>query len=375
MPDRRALVPLVALLVPLVAVWPAAAEEEKPLTPDEEIVRLLTPVREKHKLPGLVGALLRGDRLRAGAVGVRKHGSAEAITVNDLLHVGSCTKPMTATMIATLVEEKKLAWDTKLGEVFRNTKEMHADYKAVTLAQLLTHRAGLPPNGPYGEVARLRSGTEQRRELMRKVLAEPPEIKPGTKYAYSNVGYILAALMAETVTRSSLDALMKERLFQPLGMKSVGYGPPGTRGKLDQPWGHRMEDGSPRPSQEDNWPVMSPAGRAHLTMGDWAKFVGLHLKAAQGEPRLLKEETFKVLHTPPEGQEYAGGWIVVERPWAGGTAFTHGGSNTMWYAVVWVAPKRDFGAMVATNLGDVEGLKAADDALAALIEHALKRAR
>ena len=86
-------------------------------------------------------------------------------------------------------------------------------------------------------------------------------------------------------------------------------------------------------------------------MADWAQFAILHLQAAQGKPRLLKAETFETLQTPPPGSEYAGGWMVVDRPWAGGRALTHSGSNTMWYATIWIAPKRDFAVLVATNAG------------------------
>ena len=54
---------------------------------------------------------------------------------------------MTSTLIAKLVEQGKLKWDTTLAEVFPDlAPQMHADFKAVTLLQLLSHRAGLPQN-------------------------------------------------------------------------------------------------------------------------------------------------------------------------------------------------------------------------------------
>jgi CubicO group peptidase (beta-lactamase class C family) len=53
-----------------------------------------------------------------GAVGVRKYGTDTPVTINDQFHLGSDTKAMTATMLATLVEEGKLSWGTRLEQVF-----------------------------------------------------------------------------------------------------------------------------------------------------------------------------------------------------------------------------------------------------------------
>ena len=64
---------------------------------------------------GMVAAVLRGERIIAqGAAGVRKRGIAERITLNDRFHLGSCTKAMTATLVAMLAEEGKLNWTTTL---------------------------------------------------------------------------------------------------------------------------------------------------------------------------------------------------------------------------------------------------------------------
>src|SRR3974390_169208 len=101
---------------------------------------------------GMAAAVLRGERISAqGVGGVRKRGTAERITLGDRFHLGSCTKAMTATLVAMLVEEDKLNWTTTLGELFADTvKPMHPAWEKVTLRQVLAHRAGLPldPDGP-----------------------------------------------------------------------------------------------------------------------------------------------------------------------------------------------------------------------------------
>ena len=92
------------------------------------------------------------------------------------------------------------------------------------------------------------------------------------------------------------------------------------------------------------------------------------LRGARGEPALLQPATYQKLHTPPFGGEYALGWLVVERDWAGGTALNHGGDNTMNCANVWVAPRRDFAVLVCINQSGDTAFQASDEAVGALIK-------
>ena len=66
-----------------------------------------------------------------------------------------------------------------------------------------------------------------------------------------------------------------------------------------------------------------------MTIDGWARFVADQLRGARGEAGLLKPETYKILHTPPFGGDYALGWATAEREWGGGRVLTHNGSNTM----------------------------------------------
>ena len=261
--------------------------DAKAIVPDERVNRLLAPVRERHELPGLIGALVRGETISAiGAVGVRKLGNESAIRVTDRVHLGSCTKALTATLLGTIVEEGKLSWNSTVREIFPDrAKSLHPDFQAVTLAQLLSHRAGLPSNGPWWTLGRGKSTTEQRKVLLSGMMKGSPESAPGSRYAYSNAGYAIAGLMGEQVTGKSWENLMRERLFEPLGMTTAGFGIPGKPGTTIEPWGHREISGRLEPVQEDNAPALGPAGTVHVSMPDWAKFASLHLQAARGKPR------------------------------------------------------------------------------------------
>jgi CubicO group peptidase (beta-lactamase class C family) len=341
---------------------------ETSLRSDSRIEDILGPIRDEHHLPGLIGAITFGARLAAlGALGIRKIGSSQPIQVTDQMHLGSCTKAMTATMIGSLVEAGKLSWKSTFKEIFpESADQLHPQFQTATLSHLLTHRAGLPHDGPWWNLPG-KTTTQARHALMTTMLQRAPLTKPGSTYAYSNVGYALAGLMAEQVTGESWENLMRTRLFEPLEMSSAGFGTPGRAGAVIEPWGHHLDGRDVKPTQIDNAPSLGPAGTVHCSVPDWAKFAALHLAGEQGHSTLLKPATLKTLHIPPPSCEYAGGWVVVERSWAGGAALNHAGSNTCWYAVIWLAPARNFAILVATNQGDKQAEKACDQAASGLI--------
>ena len=163
---------------------------------------------------------------------------------------------------------------------------------------------------------------------------------------------------------------MREEVFEPLGMTSVGFGGTGIAGELNQPWGH-FSDGRAAPTNGpamDNPPVMSPAGRVHCTIQDWARFVVDQLRGARGEAGLLQPASYRKLHSPAFGDEYALGWYVVDRSWGGGKVLNHAGDNTMNYVNVWVAPQRDFATLVCINQSGHTAFLASDEAATALIK-------
>jgi CubicO group peptidase (beta-lactamase class C family) len=304
------------------------------------------------KAPGMIAAIISSGGVKAiGSAGVRKVGSDVAITCNDLVHLGSCTKAMTSTMLATLVAEGKLNWEMKLIEAIPELKRtIHPDYLNIKLWQLLTHRAGLPANPEDWEAHNTKEIKERRLAILKDNLGSPPAVKPG-EFNYSNFGYMIAACMAEKITGSSWEFLMRQRLFDPLGMTSAGFGEPDKHKSIDQPWGHEKFGEKWQPSADYDAEALGPAGEIHCTIEDWAKFLSLQL--ASKNPILDRKYLNKLVE--PVGY-YAGGWgVMEEQPWAKGVVLTHNGSNGIWYATVMVAPKIDRALVVVTNSRDFIG--------------------
>jgi CubicO group peptidase (beta-lactamase class C family) len=331
-----------------------------PLAPFRDLQSEVDAARAESKAPALGGAFVTVKQGQARAQealnGVLVQGQTQTVTQGLKWHVGSVTKSMTATLVGRLVERGLLAWDIKLGDAFGEmAPDMLAQYRDVTLSQLMTGRSGMPTNikipDIIAHVASDETASERRKTWTNQALALPPENAPGAGFVYPNNGYVLAGTLCEKVTGKAYEALMQEEVFTPLGMNSVGFGPP----EIGNPQGHRnaifggrvmpvgVDDGA------DNAPAMSPAGRAHMTLPDLAKFGLAHSEGHQGlRNTYLKQETWQFLHTPPQrkvrGGEYAYGWIV--RP--DGTLW-HNGSNTYWLAELAFDPTKSVSACACAN--------------------------
>ena len=341
----------------------------------------LESIRKKAMLPALgVISIVDGEIQPAEVTGLRKYKGSEAVTVDDKWHIGSCTKSMTATLAATFVEEGKLSWNTTIEEILGPEISVSDDAGEITLYMLVSNRSGIPSSAPSkiwsnAWKTNLRPDIVKRRlGYAESMLNEELAFKPGTKYSYSNSGFIVAGAMLEKVGGQSWEALMKERVFTPLEMNSAGFGGAASKGKEDQPWGHHSPKRPQEPGPKDDNPdVLGPAGTVHVSLGDLAKYVRMHSIHEVG-PVLKNPETFEFLHSIAEenGGDYACGWVVLERGWANGPALMHNGSNTMNYCVIWMAPKRRFAAIAVSNAGPDDAAVAADQAVSQVAMKKLK---
>ncbi|MCB9763017.1 MAG: beta-lactamase family protein [Alphaproteobacteria bacterium] len=337
----------------------------------EDLAPVLQPILDARGVPALAGARFDSGGLTAlGAVGLRQAGGSDPALASDPFHLGSDTKAMTGTLAALLIEEGELGFDTTLEQIW---PEAHEGWHGVTLLELLQHRSGATDNLPttHGDLwaglwARPDDPQAARVWFAEAFLATAPTFDRG-EFHYANAGYILAGAMLEARTGEAWEAMMRERLFTPLGMDGCGFGAP-----LDPaPWGHQRVEGQyvpvdPASTGSDNPPGLGPAGTVHCPLAGWSAFGAWVLRGARGEDDRLSADTWSTLLTP-EGT-YAAGWGVADRPWASGTAYGHAGSNTMWYALIWLGPEADVGYLAATNAGSPGAELATNDVVSALIE-------
>jgi CubicO group peptidase (beta-lactamase class C family) len=345
----------------------------------------LKPYLAKYQLPALAAAVVKdGEIIAAGAVGTRRAGVEVPVTIHDRFALGSDTKAMTALLAAMLVEEKKLRWDSTVGEVFPElAKDMDARLRGVTLVQLLSHTSGIPGDNKtladLYEKGTLQEGNldEMRYWLVKQVSPLPLESAPGQKFAYANMGYVLAGAMIERTAGKTWDELISERLFTPLGLKTAGLGPQASLGRIDAPLGHQIIDGKTKAflagPNGDAPLILGPAGIAHMSVLDFARWAGWNAGAGMRGPKLVRPETLKKLHTmivampekkdaapgTPKGGKYGLGWGQLPVTWTTEPLLYHGGSNGMNLAHIWVDPQHDFAMVLVTNIGG----KKAEEAL------------
>jgi len=359
-------------IISLLLIFAASCMAQTP----QDISDLLEPIRLKYKLPAMTAAVIDNQTVLArGVSGIRKTGEKEAATLNDLWHLGSETKAFTATLAGTFVAEGKLKWDDPVSLHFPEfSARIHESLKSITVADLLSHRAGLIPNLKWGEF-NTRNLSRERLKAAKDLLTNPPA-SPVGEYLYSNAGYVVIGTILEKLGKKPWEELLRERVFVPLGMKQTGFGGTGTLGKIDQPWPH-LESGlsvAENGPATDNSPIMGPAGTCHASIDSWALFLSDQLRGASGGKALLPSSIYQEIQSShPKDGTYGLGWGVARRPWAGGKVLTHTGSNTMNFAVCWLALPKQFGILVCTNQAGDEASKAADEAVAALIAWHAKR--
>jgi CubicO group peptidase (beta-lactamase class C family) len=310
-------------------------------------------LRETYHLPALELCVIDADGIiEVASGGVRKDGGTTVVEESDLFHVGSMTKAMTATMLATLVQEGRLNWGMTLAQAFPSwASVMDSRYRDVTLEQLLTHTSGLPgyTTDPEWKSIPPFTGTpaEQRQAFARMLLTRPPIGTAGV-YRYSNAGYAVAAAIAEKATGETWEQLMQQRVFGPLNMKAA-YGWPLLSGE-GEPWGHRIKNGVVTPHDlSDHYrvpAVLAPAGDVSISILDYSAFARLHLAGLESvDGSVLSAADIQRLHQPV--LEYGSGWheeviYGVQTSWHRGTCDTFD-------TFVLLQPSRDIGVIIFTN--------------------------
>ena len=348
----------------LVVAFSAAA----PARPSEPLKRTIAAAMLGTDVPAMGVSVIRAGRIEASAVrGVRRRGYPPLVRPGDQWIIGSTAKVQTAAMIARLVEERVLAWDTPLAKLLPElASQMRPEYKPVTLRQLLSHHAGLPEN--ISDMAYFvtffsdkRPLAQQRLAYIGRALGEAPAYPPGTDFGYSNTGFLIAAAAAEKATGRSYEQLMRREVFGPLGMTSAGFGATSK----DQPSGHDKG----KPVAPTNPAMFAPAGNIHMSLGDWTRFALDQLAGAKGRGKLLTTETYRLMQSAQPNGAVGLDWgiqpAIMGRK---GPVLVHGGSDGTWFAYVVLFPETGNGVLAIDNASEaMGGDRAARAALGAIL--------
>ena len=316
----------------------------------------LEALRSKAGSPALI-AMARGAGASVAEVVGRRDVDRDALaTLEDLWHLGSITKSMTATLAAVAVQDGKLSWDAPLGDMLSEiAPEMREEYRNATLLHFLSHHTGIPPNLSMTRLLRFPIVEEDPRAsrvaYVQAACASAPAAKLGEAMIYSNSGFVVVGALLERVYGVPWETLITERLFEPLGLSSAGFGAPdpalapvghtvgllGRAGLSAKRTAYHPEE----TARVDNPAVLGPAGRVHMRLDDLLTY----LEAHRDRSSLLRPDYWDRLHTPPFDGSTALGWIATPgRLW-------HNGSNTLWYAEATIDLRAGVVAGAAANDG------------------------
>ena len=343
-----------------------------------ELEDKLAEICESQDVPGIIVASIGPDGvIESAAAGLRKRGTDNVITTDDQFALGSNSKSFTATLAAVLVDDDVIDWATTISDVWPD-QPVHRGFKDVTLEQLLAHSGGLQGDLPSDSaewISFFAGRFEPERERARMcflLLTKPPEGTVG-EYAYSNLGYVVAAAMLEERTGMSLERLMQDRIFEPLEMTSTEFYSAEELQRTRDPllWGHATSGDPIKPGElgSENPTVYAGCGTIRTTIDDWAKYIGWHINESAG-PVLKNDETLRHLHDGvvnrgAPGQSYGFGWIHFDSSF--GRTLQHDGNNTNQFSLVWGMPEAKRATLVMTNTGQDQAFAACDAATIVLM--------
>ena len=329
-------------------------------------------IRSDNHLPALILALAHEDgRVEVTTDGSRRDGTNDPVHATDRFHIGSAIKPMTAVVIARLVDAGTLHWNMPLAKLLPgDVATMRPEYRGVTLRELLSHSAGLPAYTDVSDAdwARWRklpgTPTQQRGEFVREVLTQAPIDKPGKAVHYSNAGYVLAGYIAEHASGLQWKDLLQREVLNPLHMTGCRPGWPVQNAKESGVLGHRATDHGFQQVSIDRQPAigafLAPAGDLSCRAVDLARFAVFALRARAGHSELLSAANSKMLFAPALGGDtgMALGWGVAQTG-KGDRVYSILGSLEL-YSVLMVLEPAHHRAMIAmTNVGESAQVKKA----------------
>lgn len=328
---------------------------------------IVSQARAAYKIPAIALAVMNTETVYLQEVqGVRVFGKPSPATLDDYFHIGSCSKSVLAVMAAKLIEQKKIAWQTRFFDVFPELKANANDaYSDITLEDLFLSEAGIKaytngeaePFPVYGP-----SVSDTRLEFIKYLVGLPPssEKKKGRfQHLYSNASYMMASAMLEKVSGLTYEELARKTLTDDLGM-SVHIGWPNSLSR-DQPWGHMITKGKVEvfaPGHEYKIPyLITPAGDLSMTPKGYAKYTQMHLQGLRGDSNYISSESYRHVHFGHDGFS-----LGVANGTLGGKRYSgFDGSAGTFFCRSIVVPESDFAFTIMMNAGSGPGSMEAVD--------------
>lgn len=267
---------------------------------EQKIDELLAAYAKQNKLNGSVLVAQKGKILYQKGFGFRDAEAKIPNDINSIFQIGSVTKQITAAVIMQLQQEGKLSVKDKLSKYFSG----FANGDKITIQHLLTHTSGIF-NYTNDTIIMKNNVTKHysQEEMVNLFKNYPSDFEPGAKWNYSNSGYSLLGYIIEKVEKKPYEKVVRERIFQPLGMRDSGFdfthlsNPKKAKGYFSL-----SPTSIPAPVVDST--IAYSAGAIYSTIGDFYKW-----ERAIYTSKILKSESWKAVFTPFKNK-YGYGWAI-----------------------------------------------------------------
>ena len=187
-----------------------------------KIQEVLTLAHKYKQFNGSALVAENGKVVYKGAFGLANMEWNIPNTPDTKFRLGSITKQFTATLTMQLIEQGKIKLDAKISDYLPDYRKDIG--QKVTIHHLLTHTSGIPSyTGQPGFLENVSRNPYKVDDFVKKYASGNLEFEPGSKYAYNNSGYFLLGAIIEHVTGKPYEQVLKENIFDPLGMNNTGY--------------------------------------------------------------------------------------------------------------------------------------------------------
>ncbi|MEV6132438.1 serine hydrolase domain-containing protein [Streptomyces violaceusniger] len=348
----------IALLIASTALGcPATAHATTPSHPTLDAASIdayVNAFMERTDLPGAVVAVTRGDKV-VRAAGYGHTAAGKAMTARTPVPVASLSKSMTAMAVMRLVEEGRVDLDEPVHRYLPEFTMADRRAEKITVRQLLNQTSGMADSA-YPDLTRPQAHTltEAVADMREAGLAA----EPGAEWNYHNPNYFVAARLVEVVSGRPFADYMATQVFRPLGMtdtESVDT----TDDMPAHARGYVRAYGMLFPRSHPRW--FAAGGHGVVTTADdlsqWLIAQNNQGRSATGR-RVISAPSVDIMHTPPQGREYAMGWSLSpsgEEP----RQIRHTGELLTHNAIQTLLPDSRTGIAIVANTGMISGDDAA----------------
>jgi D-alanyl-D-alanine carboxypeptidase len=334
----------VVLIILVFATFPALAQSQLSSETQEKIDKLATDALAKTGVPSASVAIVKDGQI----VYLKAYGDARLeprvpATSEMRYSIGSISKQFTATAILLLQEQGKLSLDDKVSKFVPNLTRANE----VTIRQLLSHTSGYQDYWPQDYVMPFMLQPVTSQKILDIWARKPLDFEPGTKWQYSNTNYVIAGVIVEKASGMPLLQFLREKVFTPLGMKSVANIDQEKLGDTDPTGYLRYALGPLRPAPKEGKGWLFAAGELAMPAQDLARWDISIMDQKLMKPSSYREFENEVLLKNGVGTHYGLG-VDVDME-AGHRAISHGGEVSGFTAENIVFPDERVAVAVLTN--------------------------